>query len=1164
MFSPRKNRPIPPPAASGFVLVSVLLIIALATILVVVASMMSQIERRAAANSGKIEQARLNALFGLDVAIAQLQREAGPDQRITARADILDEDPATTNTTGVNQPHWTGVWKTGTNGLDVVNSGTPQRQISLGSTAPTVAQKASSAAWLVSGTNAAYDPRSFSGVTNAPNADAAVLARNYGPTASNVIAPLVLMRSASATNGAYAYWVGDEGIKARVNLPDPTVGVSPSGDPSRSQLHFLAPQGTAGHKGVPAFNNTDVRSDTNLAKVTTVASLARLSGTSGFGGTNTASVLPDITTVSRGVIADVRRGGLKKDLTAALESTTAFSSLIGAYGNGANMLYRSASSAGLTVPAVDTGVTPPTDGLLWYNLFFHYNSYKASMPAPAALSGSPTTPTGNGDPASLPQERSFRAYAVGTGPTSKLGSLLPVPIAYRVDIALSSYLSGGVWKLRLHYYPQLVLWNPYSVRLNFPAYQFRRDVGAFATAATPTTLTLNVAGTALPPLTLNPITPSGRLQLQTKVGDCAALEPGETRVFALDADATKPSLTAAITFSDLVSNPNMSADFSQYSDVPGFAGVASATSTVNATLSQLKLRCQNVDTFAVPAGLKWPANDGSSTTARYLGSGGWDLAAAASAWPAGLQIQQMNASPRRIIGFYVRQKGLRASSGTNVYSNAGNAVPIFMGNSASVTPVDDAFSYAWQEVYLSPLGTIYQNGQTDVQIVPAGSRWETSFGAESAGAGAPGERRVIRDVPTQPLVSLGQFMHMPAINFRSIGVYEVLGMGSLFVGGSCASPVIDTDKNARSIALGTAAGGAPNMKLFLDDSFLANEALFDRFFFSTVPPQNLNAPGTTYPATWTAFNAANSGATLSDPTKPLLNARIKPYFRDGTAPAMADLRNVDKAAANLMLDGAFNINSTSVAAWKAYLGSLSGNDLRQWDATQASAVVLNSSSGTPVSRFWSGSGRVTRNQPWSGVRVLSDDELTELATRIVEQVKTRGPFLSMADFLNRRLGPAGALTRCGTLQAAIDTMSPDINAAAKAAGTTVNATAAPEAGRVPDFITSNMRDASGAAWNTALGMPGYLMQQDLVQALSPAMAARSDTFTVRTYGEARNLRTGAVEGRAWGEAVVQRLPDFVDDSQAPETGPSAMNSTNQTFGRRFKVVSFRWLNENEI
>ncbi len=1158
-------------ARSGaFVLVSTLLLVGLATVLVVTVSMMARVEQKAAANTAKLEQARANALFALDVAVNQLQREAGPDQRITARAEILDTNSTTLNTTAVKQPLWTGVWRSGTNHLDAGAS--PQRAESLGAANPTTANKIAAAKWLVSG-GGTLDPGAFAGTTNSPNAQAALMARYQATNASaiDVLAPLVPMLSGTNTNGAYAYWVSDEGVKAKVNQTDPTLGANPASDASRSQLHFFSAQAAAAHKGSTNFGATDLRANTNLTKITTLQSMANLDGLAALAGTNAAKIGTDFTTASWGVLADARRGGLKKDLTAALESPAAFTNLASTYGHGAQMLYRSATDAGLTVPPVDTGQIPPTDGLLWHSLFFFYNSYKSVMPAPVTTSGtpSPAAPTGSGNAAAQPQVVSPRVYCLSRqilgSPSfsTKLSGLVPVPIAYRVDVALSSYQSGGQYKLRVHYFPQLVLWNPYGVRLQFSNYQFQREIEAFKTG-TPT-ISGKVGGTDLPAIAINQAPNANkRLLLATAPGNCDSLEPGETRVFALDADAAKPDLPGAITFSALVSNPGMSADFSQYADWAGYAGTANGTDTLSISISDRRLRGQAADTFVEPSSLKWPHNDGSNSPAnynpnvRYQAGPSWDIAAANSNWDSTLRIQDLENAPRRIIGFYIRLKGLLASSSTYSYSNGNSLPPLFMGNAAPVSPFDDSFSYAWQEVYLSPLGTLYQNGQTDVQIAPSGSFWQTSVGAESAGAGFSSTRCILRDVPNQPLVSLGQFMHMPASNFRSFGIYEMFLPGTMFVGGSCASPVMDATATARSIGLGTSTGGAANNKLFLDDSFLANEALFDRFFFSTVPPGGANSPDT-----WANFNAANAGATLSDSSKPLLNSRMKPYFKNKSVPAMTDLRNVDKAAANLMLDGAFNINSTSVAAWKALLGGLSGNNsLALWNGTTGSTATVPAGSGTLVSRFWSASGLTAANQPWSGVRILSDTELNDLATRIVEDVKTRGPFLSMGDFLNRRLGPADSLTRCGTIQAAID--KTPLNTAAKAAGAVVNATAPAEANRVPNLIAANMKDASGDTWSTALGIPGYLMQQDIIQAIAPALAARSDSFLVRSYGEVRNPRTGEVEGRAWAEAVVQRLPDLADDSQPAEIAQASMNATNQALGRRFKVVSFRWLNPNEV
>jgi hypothetical protein len=274
-----------------------------------------------------------------------------------------------------------------------------------------------------------------------------------------------------------------------------------------------------------------------------------------------------------------------------------------------------------------------------------------------------------------------------------------------------------------------------------------------------------------------------------------------------------------------------------------------------------------------------------------------------------------------------------------------------------------------------------------------------------------------------------------------------------------------------------------------------------------------------------------------------------------------------------MLDGAFNINSTSIPAWKALLSSLSGNRLGMWNATGKTIATLDGTAledTNPIPRFWSASSTGTPNAPWDGLRVLTDKEVNDLAEQIVAQVKTRGPFLSMADFLNRRLGSNSALTRAGALQAAIDNTSPDINQAAKAIGTDVTM-----AGGEPAVITANLQDADGDTLNTAVGIPGYLMQQDLVQAFSPVMTARSDTFVIRSYGESVTSATGATTG-AWLEAVVQRTPEYIDQADSKlsaagnatpaynSDGSENVGATNLQFGRKFKIVHSRWLTSNEL
>jgi hypothetical protein len=244
-----------------------------------------------------------------------------------------------------------------------------------------------------------------------------------------------------------------------------------------------------------------------------------------------------------------------------------------------------------------------------------------------------------------------------------------------------------------------------------------------------------------------------------------------------------------------------------------------------------------------------------------------------------------------------------------------------------------------------------------------------------------------------------------------------------------------------------------------------------------------------------------------------------------------------------------------------------------------------------------------RSTPWSG---SADNNLAffsfvdmktttaqTLAQNIVTQVEKRGPFLSIGDFLNHRLnGSSGFLSNSGALQAAIDALS--INAVVE--GQTINGgTVAIGAGPTTSStqVTTPISGVTGYATNilpspqnSAQAIPGTLMQSDILQAIAPVLSARSDTFTVRFYGQALSP-TGGSEAEAYGEAVIQRVPEFVYSSEskildpsnqanfayddlnasplvANKSGVNGLTPENYAFGRRFKIISIRWLNKNEI
>ena len=197
-----------------------------------------------------------------------------------------------------------------------------------------------------------------------------------------------------------------------------------------------------------------------------------------------------------------------------------------------------------------------------------------------------------------------------------------------------------------------------------------------------------------------------------------------------------------------------------------------------------------------------------------------------------------------------------------------------------------------------------------------------------------------------------------------------------------------------------------------DHSFYLNRALLDGYFLSGSTDLNdsrrmelLSLGDRLYPFVWNKGSGTPSPYNLHD--QAFGNTRLMAYLRNGEwnstsyGSLQKNLTNSSQndtslryqtVAGDLLVEGAFNINSTSVDAWIAHLSSLRGIQLENGN------VSLNE---TPVIRF---TAEPTANN-WNELRKLSDEEIRKLAEAIVRQVKLRGPFLSFADFVNRRLCP---------------------------------------------------------------------------------------------------------------------------------------------------------------
>jgi len=362
--------------------------------------------------------------------------------------------------------------------------------------------------------------------------------------------------------------------------------------------------------------------------------------------------------------------------------------------------------------------------------------------------------------------------------------------------------------------------------------------------------------------------------------------------------------------------------------------------------------------------------------------------------------------------------------------------------------------------------------------------------------------------------------------------------------------------------------------LLYDMAFEVNNRLFDNYYLSTIP-------------------YSSSGSSWNLQTV-LPNGRIRPIFaktEQASRTAIGNLETAFNKSASLLGNcGAFNVNSTSEDAWVAHLSGLRG--LKR-DTTSGA-----SSADSPFSRMQHPSS--VGGEPsswidpatWSGSRGLTDQEIRSLASAIVQEVKLRGPFLSLSDFVNRRLvdAPASAASsvkedsesnsleatgRYGTLDGAI--RRANLNKNLQAGGST-DLTSCEQAFNSDDLGKGYIPYGAQPDYKT-IGLPGYLTQGDLLSSLAPTLTARGDTFLVRGYGEARD-KDGKVTASAWCEAIVQRTPDYIDplnESATRELVPassdpadptmienSKLTALNKKFGRRFELVSFRWLKSSEV
>ncbi len=367
---------------------------------------------------------------------------------------------------------------------------------------------------------------------------------------------------------------------------------------------------------------------------------------------------------------------------------------------------------------------------------------------------------------------------------------------------------------------------------------------------------------------------------------------------------------------------------------------------------------------------------------------------------------------------------------------------------------------------------------------------------------------------------------------------------------------------------------------FYDHGFIINDALWDRWFCSSVSDMPGARGRVQARDTLDAFVKGEQALPVS--RYKLAHSSVS---QDQVVSQIMSGDGWKQIARYLMVEGGFNVNSVSEDAWAAVLQGLAKRELVSNTDNHLHTVEHRGEDNVLFPRFMvstadrtmdgSGSGynmllgaaflrpSMKMATAWGDVRSLSPDQIRQLAREMVKKVRERGPFLNMADFINRRLdgGTDAALT--GALQAAID--ATDINRDLMRADFMVHP--------LPGDFYSFPRAEEGSMYTAA---PGYLIQSDVLMSLGNILTVRDDTFTVRAYGCVRNARH-AILAQAWCEAVVQRTIEYVDPTNSPTDGgydpanqgtsggnQSKLSEVNRLMGRKMRVVSFKWLDSWDI
>jgi len=1184
----------PASKAHGFALVIALSLMAFVLLLLLSISTFVRIESQVAAVSKERLEARQDALLALNIAVGELQKLTGPDSRSTASASLFDDAPASLPVIGVEHPSWVGVWDS-TPSLGYLNRrfDTSDPYFQYGARRDGTDNRF--LGWLVSGNNddIADRDRALTAVEAHEILDlggAGVLA---GDSGGPVNVRKVNIDPNDPSQGRYAYWISDESQKVAL---DAFRGVAPSDSLERSR--FMINQRSALEK-MSADAETffgPLGIDWPADKAIFFSDVEGL--VSGVTPSNSLEPYDSVTSLNSNSLLTSSLGtGLRADLSGLIR------------GAGGSLPYQG-------VPA-----------------FRNANGYElVKYPSGTGLHPTPLPPTWE-QLISYSRNTVLGSQALAIRKHSRTEhGIYPVVARYRFDMIpqFERSTSPGVGdRFFMNLAPVVVLLNPYNAAISIPEdtyvnlYFEKRDVDALQGLfignewvkrhGTPQYIEIFDGN---PPSTVDQ-SPYGNPDVHN------FLDNGSLHEFVDPTGAVYVGFTFRLPAAEMPAGALVAfgvADATGTGEYDGSNELEVGIFDTNPTF--VRLYNQNENGIELRAHPEWSARDSSNIPAgdarpnNYREAGALQIntdAAASHSDPSRLLPFNVGVglsdtpTPTSVEDFYHLATGIQCAS-PNVNMRFVNTLQVgrnfrltssdpyldvfeemtrrslrfdvvlggggpFVGNDQS--GADFSYGYLINSRWLvghrlnAPLhipsavddlqgapNTLYgavasyapgaYDGTVNMHVptVETDASGERAYWGTGLSADTGTDRVSFFDLPreTVGVLSLGYLQHMITSETSSAHAYGIgTGVASLKI-----------DDTGLLVASRASPNALPATLLPVDESYLLNVGLFDTYFF-------------------TGLNRVLDQSDIDQNSALPLNERYR-YAQNATADV---LNNPLTAAKNLYLRGGFNVNSTKVESWKALLAGANQVEVELEGLGTQLLTSPVSRSGFPLA----GSGS-SNDELLNGFRELDDPELDALANGIVREVKERGPFFSIADFVNRRVvsgnsddGLYGVIESALRIDAAGSDKTSEVNESVITAGgaselsTILRADNLPSGRVFPDTYNQDVFEGHHAD-----GIQQWVSQADVLQRIAHLLVARSDTFTVYAYGERVDPVSQQVTSTALCEAVIQRQYFYIDETaNSPEDSryvfdnalelfrEGNLSQINERFGRRYTVKSIRWL-----